>query len=311
MSRPPVSCDVRVDTNEDVRKMTTQPEVERALPVLDMDDLEENLDRTRVAYQSADPYPHVVIDNFLEPEAAQAAIAEFPPFDPERWNNYLHVNERKFSNTDPETWGPTLRQILQDLNSPRFVRYVGNLLGEDDLIEDPSLEGGGLHQSTRGGFLNIHADFTVHPHHRDWQRRANLILYLNEGWEADYGGDLELWSTDMKQCVQKVSPVANRAVIFTTDANSFHGHPEPMQCPEGVARRSLALYYYSVQDNPLVRSTEYRSRPGDGAHGILIFADKHMLRTYDWMKRHLGLSDQFASKLLGFRDRLRRKGPRT
>ena len=211
----------------------------------------------------------------------------------ERWNNYLHVNERKFSNTDPETWGPTLKQILQDLNSPRFVRYVGSLLGEDDLIADPSLEGGGLHQSTRGGFLNIHADFTVHPHHRNWQRRANLILYLNEEWEASYGGDLELWSTDMKECVQKVSPVANRAVIFTTDATSFHGHPEPMQCPEGVARRSLALYYYSVQDNPLVRSTEYRSRPGDGARGILIFADKHLLRTYDWAKRHLGLSDQF------------------
>ena len=167
-------------------------------------------------------------------------------------------------------------------------------------MEDPSLEGGGLHQSTRGGFLNIHADFTVHPHHRNWQRRANLILYLNEDWEASYGGDLELWSTDMKECVEKVSPVANRAVIFTTDATSFHGHPEPMQCPEGVARRSLALYYYSVQENPLVRSTEYRSRPGDGARSILIFADKHLLRTYDWMKRHLGLSDQFAASSSGF-----------
>jgi hypothetical protein len=98
-------------------------------------------------------------------------------------------------------------------------------------------------------------------------------------------------------------------VIFTTDATSFHGHPEPMQCPEDVKRRSLALYYFSVEDDPMVRSTEYRSRPGDGAHAILIFADKHVLRAYDWMKRHLGISDQLASKLLGYRDRIRRKRP--
>ena len=259
------------------------------------------------------PYPHIVIDNFLEPEAVKAAVAQNCLHSTlERWNNYIHVNERKFSNTEPDTWGPTLRQILEDLNSARFVRFVEGLLGEGGAHGGPLT---GRRKSThqpRGGFLNIHADFTVHPHHRDWQRRANLILYLNEDWEPEYGGDLELWSIDMKECVRKVSPVANRAVIFTTNATSFHGHPEPMQCPEGTARRSLALYYYSVQDNPLVRSTEYRSRPGDGAHGLLIFADKHMLRTYDWAKRHLGLSDQFASKFLRYRDRTRRrKGPRS
>jgi hypothetical protein len=76
--------------------------------------------------------------------------------------------------------------------------------------------------------------------------------------------------------------VANRVVIFTTSATAFHGHPEPMRCPEGVTRRSLALYYFSVEEDPMVRSTTYRSRPGDGAHSILIFADTQMLRGYDW-----------------------------
>ena len=104
--------------------------------------------------------------------------------------------------------------------------------------------------------------------------------------------------------------MANRVLIFTTDVTSFHGHPEPMRCPEGVSRRSLALYYFSIEDDPLVRSTEYRARPGDGAHSIMIYADKQMLRVYDWAKRHLGLSDQTASKILGYRDRLRRRGPK-
>jgi 2OG-Fe(II) oxygenase superfamily len=290
--------------------MTTQPWTETQLPVLDIDQFERDIERLQADYRSAGPYPHIVIDGFLEPEAAGAAMAEFPPVDPESWNNYIHVNERKFSHTDPTTWGPTLQRILQELNSPRFVAFIGALLGVDDLIPDPSLEGGGLHQSTRGGFLNIHADFTVHPHHRNWQRRANIILFLNEDWRPEYGGDLELWSVDMKECVERISPIANRAVIFTTDPTSFHGHPEPMLCPEGTTRKSLALYYFSVEEDPMVRSTEYRSRPGDGPqHAILIFADKQMLRIYDWAKRHLGISDELASKLLGYRVRRRRQNP--
>jgi hypothetical protein len=288
--------------------MTIQPEIETPSPVLDMAALEQNVERLHSEYRAADPYPHIVIDNFLDPWAVEAAIAEFPDLNPEQWTNYIHVNERKFSNTEPATWGPTLQRILDQLNSPRFVQFIGDLLGQDDLVADPSLEGGGLHQSTRGGFLNIHADFTVHPHNRTWQRRANIILYLNEDWEPEYGGELELWSTDMKRCVQKVLPISNRAVIFTTDATSYHGHPEPMTCPEGVMRRSLALYYFSVEQDPMVRSTEYRARPGDGARSFLIFADKHILRGYDWAKRHLGLSDELASKALGYRARVRRKG---
>ena len=76
-----------------------------------------------------------------------------------------------------------------------------------------------------------------------------------------------------------------------------------------AGRRSLALYYFSVEDDPVVRSTEYRARPGDGAHSIWIFADTQLLRAYDWSKRHLGISDQTASRLLAAHDRLRRKKP--
>jgi Rps23 Pro-64 3,4-dihydroxylase Tpa1-like proline 4-hydroxylase len=287
--------------------MSFELETTAPAPLLDLDRLEQDIERLRTEYQTASPYPHIVIDDFLEPTAAKSAMSEFPPLDPDQWTNYLHVNERKFSNTDPGTWGPVLQQVLDELNSPRFVQFVGELLGVDNLIADPSLEGGGLHQSTAGGFLNIHADYTVHPHNRKWLRRANIILYLNDDWQSEYGGALELWSADMKKCVESVYPVANRAVIFTTDATSFHGHPVPMRCPEGVARRSLALYYFTVEEDPFVRSTRYRSRPGDGAHSVLIYGDTQMLRAYDWAKRRLGISDQAVSKVLGYRDRFRRK----
>ena len=284
-------------------------EHEEQRSLIDFSRLEGNLESLRDQYQAADPYPHIVLDDFLPASAAEAAESEFPPLDPGQWNNYLHINERKFSNTDPESWGPTLQTILAELNSPRFVQFISALIGVPGLIADPSLEGGGLHQSTTGGFLNIHADFTVHPHNRNWQRRANILLYLNSDWKSEYGGDLELWSPDMERCVERVQPVINRVLIFTTDPTSYHGHPEAMRCPEGIARRSLALYYFSVEDDPLVRSTEYRSRPGDGLRSVPIYADKQMLRLYDWSKRRLGVSDQAASKLLGLREFLRRRSP--
>jgi hypothetical protein len=289
--------------------MSTEPSRGTQLPQLDFDWMERDIERLAHEYRGASPYPHIVLDDFLEGDMAKKAAGEFPPLDPGTWNNYLHVNERKFSNIDPATWGPTLQAIMEQLNSPRFVRIVEQLMGVEHLFADPSLEGGGLHQSSTGGFLNMHADFTVHPHNRKWRRRANLILYLNEGWQSEWGGDLELWSADMKECVKRVSPIGNRLLIFTTDPTSFHGHPDPMTCPDGVARRSLALYYFTLEADPVARSTDYRARPGDGSRSILIYADKQLLRWYDWAKRRLGLSDQVASRLLAFRDRVRRKGP--
>lgn len=277
--------------------------------ILDLAKWESEIGEIAPRYQGASPYPHIVLDEFLDAGAARAAMEEFPPLDGGGWNAYLHVNERKFSQTDPSTWGPTLRSILDELNSPQFVRFLEQLTGIEGLFPDPSLEGGGLHQSTTGGYLNVHADYTVHPQHRDWQRRVNLLLYLNDDWRPEYGGDLELWDTRMTHPEVSVAPLVNRVLVFTTDADSFHGHPEPMRCPPGTARRSLALYYFSHEVDPMVRSTEYRARPGDGAHALLIYADKQALRVYDRMKRWLGISDKVAGTVLAWLERLRRGTP--
>jgi 2-oxoglutarate-Fe(II)-dependent oxygenase superfamily protein/methyltransferase family protein len=286
----------------------------RRLAVLDLENLERHVDSMRGLFGSAHPFPHVVLDDFLQPDAAREATAEFSALIGTTWHSYSHVNEAKFSHTDPAAWGPGLQAVLEVLNSRRFVAFLSELTGIEGLMADPALEGGGLHRSTRGGYLNIHADFTVHPHHVNWARRLNLILYLNKDWQPEYGGELELWSADMKQCVESIAPVGNRAVIFETGLDSFHGHPEPMPCPDGVHRCSLALYYFTREEAPVLRSTEYRGRPGDGPRAALIYADKQVLRVYDRVKRRFGLSDEVAWNALGGIDRLRTRtfrGPRS
>ena len=261
----------------------------------------------RNQYIKGDPYPHVILDNFLNTETLQRALNEFPSLESSGWINYVHVNERKYGRNKSEAFPSVLKKIFEVLNSQPFVEFLSCLSGIQGLFADLSLEGGGLHQSGRDGFLNIHADFTVHPHHRNWQRRINVLIYLNKDWKDEYNGHLELWDREMKNCVHKIAPVFNRCVIFNTDADAFHGHPKPLQCPQGTTRKSIALYYFTVSNSPLVQSTEYRARPGDGAKGILIYLDKMFLRFYDQFKRVAKIDDTFASNALQTFDRWKKK----
>ena len=109
----------------------------------------------------------------------------------------------------------------------------------------------------------MHADFNHHGP-LNLERRINVLIYLNRDWQDDYGGQLELWETDMSARVASFSPIANRCVIFTTTQDSMHGNPEPVAHPDGVTRKSIALYYYtSTWDaRRASRSTQFRPRPG-------------------------------------------------
>jgi hypothetical protein len=267
-------------------------------PIVPYASLYGRLAELREEFRRGDPYPHVVMEQFLPPDVIERMVGEFPGIRSGEWINYLHFNERKFGNTNRQSFGPTIGAVIDELNSPRFLRFLRDVTGIEDLLADVTLEGGGLHQSERGGFLNVHADFTVHPHRRDWRRRLNLLLYLNPVWEEPYGGYLELWDTEMRECRRKIGPLLNRCVIFSTDPTSFHGHPDPMTCPPGVTRKSLALYYFTQDDAAMVRSTEYRARPYEGIRGLGIYLDKMALRAYDRTKRALGIDDRFASSLL-------------
>jgi Rps23 Pro-64 3,4-dihydroxylase Tpa1-like proline 4-hydroxylase len=157
---------------------------------------------------------------------------------------------------------------LQELNSAEFLKFLESLTGIEGLIGDPYYEGGGIHETKKGGFLKVHTDFNYHKKLK-LDRRINLLLYLNSDWKEEYGGHLELWDTDMSSCRRKLLPVINRMVIFSTTDFSYHGHPEPLSCPDNRSRRSLAFYYYTngrpgseVQFDKSTK-TNYQERPGE------------------------------------------------
>jgi Rps23 Pro-64 3,4-dihydroxylase Tpa1-like proline 4-hydroxylase len=283
--------------------MKTQAAVASQAPLFEYQRWNQGLAELARQYQSQTPYPHLHLENFLEPELARALAHEFPAPDTSAWIQYKHHNENKMGLPKRELFPQRLGQVVDELNSPDFLSWLTQLTGIQGLVSDDTLEGGGLHQSARGGFLNVHADFTMHHHQKNWRRRINLILYLNEFWRPDWGGALELWDAKMTRCAAKYPPLFNHAVIFNTTEDSFHGFPDPLTSPEGVSRKSLALYYYTPEVGPVRagRSTNYRARPGDGAvRSALIWADKQAVHLYSRVKESLGLSDDFASRVLGF-----------
>jgi len=200
-------------------------------------------------YVNAAPFPHIVVDDFLPDDLIREVLDNFPmeKVSEERTFDMGYAGQHK-RQILPEACNAFNRELFWFLNSRPVLQYLEGLTGIDGLLPDPYYVGGGFHETSRGGLLGIHADFRINDQ-LHVQRRINLLIYLNPEWNDEWNGQLELWSKDMKQCVTRVSPILNRCVVFSTDANTWHGHPDPLITPDGVKRRSIAMYYYTASKN--------------------------------------------------------------
>jgi Rps23 Pro-64 3,4-dihydroxylase Tpa1-like proline 4-hydroxylase len=224
-------------------------------------------------YRSAAPFPHIVIDDFLPQDSLQKVLEALPRIDDEKlkWGN-LNANlpdgrsaqSHKYHLQNVLSMKPAVRQLISELNSGPFTFVLTELTGIEGLLVDAQLLGGGVHLVKPGGLLRVHADFRRHLSY-NLERRLNLLLYMDPDWRAEYGGCLEIWDREMKACVERILPIANRCVIFNTSSDSYHGHPQPLTCPEGMLRCSIALYYYTADDSGTVdarmHSTAWQELP--------------------------------------------------
>ena len=218
-------------------------------------------------YCFAEPFPHIVLDNFLPRPVIDLAIENFPKeelkSDKTFEMGYAGLHKRQIL---PDDCSGKARELFHFFNSRPMIEFLEGISSIPGLLPDPFYAGGGYHETTTGGKLGIHADFRIEERSH-LHRRMNVIIYLNEDWKDEYGGCLELWSRDMSKKCKEVSPILNRCVIFNTDADSYHGHPDPLTTPDGVVRRSIALYYYTASKEIYKEipnnSTIYHARPTD------------------------------------------------
>ena len=237
--------------------------------LVDLDRLNANVDGWAREYQNAAPYPHIAIPDFLKPGNWEQLLEVFPAPGSPDWtvtHDKTGHFEQKFNMVQYEKFPDPIRIFFDIMNSRPILEFFEKLTGIDGLIPDPHFLGGGLHMLSRGGRLGLHVDFNRHRQMK-LDRRLNALLYLNPTWQPEWNGQLELWNADVTQKVASYPPIANQLLIFSTTEKSWHGHPDPLECPEDVRRRSLALYYYTngrpEEEQAADHTTRFQLRPGE------------------------------------------------
>ena len=219
-------------------------------------------------YQSAEPYNHICIDNFLPMDVIEGVrkdLREMPEAD-----RAFDAAEEKFkSQYMPDRLPDFTRHLFQSFNSRHFIMFLEKMTGISGLIPDPYFNGAGIHKTLNGGYLNIHADFNVHRH-MGVERRLNVLIYLNPPWQEEWGGSFEIWDKPMENKVASFAPTENRMVCFSTASDTWHGNPEPVNHPDGLPRQSIALYYYTAtwDESRAHHPTLFKPRPGSSDHRI-------------------------------------------
>jgi len=230
--------------------------------------------------QTTPPFPHIIVDDFLDHDFAREVVESWPSYSEAAkiGREFRSINERnKVQVTDSAQFPPALRRLNDALASPAFTQAMTSIFGIPELLPDAELVGGGLHQTGPRGRLDVHVDFN-YLEARRLHRRLNILIYFNEGWLTDWGGQLELWNRDVSKCVRSVDPIFNRCVIFETSEISYHGVTS-VTCPEGMVRRSFAGYYYTTAApaswTGQSHSTVFKARPDESVKSGLM-AVKHV-----------------------------------
>ena len=211
-----------------------------------------NIQKLKESYKNSKPFNHVTLDNFWNKEVSKNLEKEIKNFNKDKKysvTEYDNAIEKKTTCNHYDKFPSTVYQAFNYLNSENFVNFIQKITGIKDLITDVGLHGGGLHIHPNGGKLNVHKDYSIHPKLKK-ERRLNLIIYMTSNWNAKWGGDLELWSHDKKKnkpkaLAKKIKNKFNRAILFDTTQNSWHGLPSAIKLPKEKKRQSMAVYYLS------------------------------------------------------------------
>lgn len=209
--------------------------------------------KLNTTYKANLPFPYIVIDNFFPDFFLRKCKEEIMKHDiwhhdTIEWTQEFQVSKYYYpsDSTDMKEFNsklPITTMVMDYLNSDEFLEFLQDLTGHEQLYRDPVLMGGGIHRIKRGGKLSVHFDYNEHPETKKL-RKLNVLIYLNENWKSEWGGNLELWSKDLQNKEVEVEPIFNRMVIFDIE-KAPHGHPIPLNSPEDVDRYSLALYYFT------------------------------------------------------------------
>ena len=219
----------------------------------------ESIDNFRNAFNGNTHIRHVVVDNFLHNPFGADIHANFPSLSAMK-THYHGLNEQKSEDSNFEKLDSCFSLLHEGLSSELFLNWLQHCTGINQFTVVNDRLGYGLHQGGNNSFLDIHIDYNIHPIQQLY-RKLNLILFFNPEWEANWGGHLELWDSEVKNCLQSIAPVFNRCVIFECSDVSYHGYNR-ITVPDGITRKSYYQYYFTPVPAAIsYHDTVFKSRP--------------------------------------------------
>lgn len=219
--------------------------------MIDIDLITDKYDPKNYAvdYQKGTPVPWLTFDDFLPPDLLKEIQEEI--------KNIPRYMYSKFTRNGSFMWecnrlkyAPKVRDLVMNFNSGEFINWLERITGHDKLVPDPHLIGAGLMECKTGHSLKLHTDFNWNEQLR-LNRTLSLILYLNEDWDKDWGGELEFWNFNKTECMHKISPDPNRLLIWDYNDQLIHGHPSPLTCPQDKPRLGLRMFYFKSNAEPI------------------------------------------------------------
>jgi len=216
------------------------------------------------------PNPSILIPNFLDSETTHLLNQECNNSDTSTWKVFTRNGSHMIENNKIENL-PEAYKAYSYLHSGPFLKWLELLTGIDGLIPDPHLVGAGYSRSFRGDTLKVHTDFNWNNDLKLY-RTLSLIIYLTPEWKSEWGGGLEFYNSDNSEKVATHSCLFNNCLIWKYDELGFHGYTKPIDCPEGISRNSIRVFYYVSNEKFDDNFTPHRS---------LYWFDKKTNKPYD------------------------------
>lgn len=155
---------------------------------------------------ATEPFPHVVVRNFVPPGPLRAVLADLPP-----------MGKRGSFPAGSLQAGPAAAALMEAMEGPELREAIAEKFALD-LRDAPTM-------LTVRGWTNerdgrIHCDSTA--------KRVTVLLYLNtnEGTFSAHDGCLRLLrgAGDIEDYAVEVPPVDGTLLVFPNGPESWHGH---------------------------------------------------------------------------------------
>lgn len=205
-------------------------------------------------FQTARPFKHLVLDDFLIPSVAEGLLAEFPVSAPSKTQQgSSSVQSESYSREEIRSVGASFRTIDDYISSLPFLRHISLISGIPDLQYDSSYFEAGICETRHGQEVDPHVESNLNQE-LTLHRRLLLIIYLNKEWEESWGGLLDLHSDPKapeRDETLSYSSVFNRCIVLETTEHSWFGSTQiclPSH-QKHLSQKSFSFFLYT-KDRP-------------------------------------------------------------